>query len=151
MTFKGGRYNGRGKGKPFLIAVRNLPTVNSDLVVRSVPENELLEAFSRSADVGSFFQHLRLLATRADGVSVYNQTARHVRLGIVVIAEITNNCVRNVYFPNIHFNHAPFQARGFPLALKGKARPVSFESQGGAERSEEIPIKKTQPLRPRWF
>ncbi len=37
------------------------------------------------------------------------------------------------------------------MALEGK-RPVAFESQGGAERSEEIPIKETQPLGdPLWF
>jgi len=40
---------------PSLIASKTLPTVNSDLVVHSVAENELLEAFSRPANVGSFF------------------------------------------------------------------------------------------------
>jgi len=40
---------------PSLISGKTLPTVNSDLVVHSVSENELLEAFSRPADEGSFF------------------------------------------------------------------------------------------------
>jgi len=127
---------GVARESPSLINARTLPAVNSDLVVRSVPQNELPETFTRTADVGSFFQHLRPLAMRADGVSVYDEAALHVRLGVVVIAVIANNCAFDVYFPNIHFNHAPFQARGFPLALKGK-RPVSFESQGGASGARD--------------
>lgn len=63
---------------PSLIAVKISPAVNSDLVVLTVPENELPEAFSRSADVGSFLDHLRLLAARTDGIAVYDQTALHV-------------------------------------------------------------------------
>ena len=132
---------------PSLIDVRTLPAVKSNLVVRSVPQNELTETFTRTADVGGFFQHLRSLASWADGISVYDEAALHVRLGVVVIAVIANNCVRDVYFPNIHFNHAPFQAMGFPLALKGK-RPVSFESQGGASGARDSLKYFTNP---RWF
>jgi len=93
---------------PFLIVARTLPTVNSDLVVRSVAENKLPETLSRPADVGSFFQHLNLFASWADGVSVYNETSLHVRLGIVVIAVIADYRVGDVDFPNIHLVHAPF-------------------------------------------
>jgi len=40
---------------PSLISAEILPTVNSDLVVRSVPQNELLETLSCPADELSFF------------------------------------------------------------------------------------------------
>jgi hypothetical protein len=93
---------------PSLMVNKTLPTVNSDLIVRSIAENKLLETLSCPADAGGFFQHLSFLAMRADGISVNDETSLHLRLGIVVIAVIANNRVGDVDFPNIHFNHAPF-------------------------------------------
>ena len=120
---------GRCKGKPFPKPVAGvLPAVNSDLVVRPAAEDKLLERFSWPANMGSLFQHFRLLAPGADGVSVDDQTSGHLRLGVVIIAEIADHRIGDVYFPNVHIYHAPFQARGFPLAFKGK-RPDTFESQ----------------------
>jgi hypothetical protein len=40
---------------PSLISDKTLPTAKTNLVVRSVTENELLETLSRSAYVGGFF------------------------------------------------------------------------------------------------
>jgi len=111
----------RTRESPSLIAVNILPAVNSDLVVRSVAENELPETFTRTADVGGFLDHLRLFASRTDGISVYDKTALHVRLGVIVVAEIANDRTSDVYFPNIHFNHAPFQAKGLSLGLQRQA------------------------------
>jgi len=106
---------------PSLIDFKILPTVNSDLVVRSVAENKLPETFTRPANVGGFFQHIRPFASWADGISVYDQTALHVRLGVVVIAVIADDRTSDVYFPNVHFNHAPFQATGLSLGAQRQA------------------------------
>lgn len=46
---------GTRESPSLIVALGRLPTVNSDLVVRSVAENELLETLSRMANVGSFF------------------------------------------------------------------------------------------------
>jgi len=93
---------------PSLINEETLPTVNTDLVVRSVSENKLSKTLSCPADMSSFFQHLSLLASWADGISVYDEASLHLRLSVVVIAIIADNRVGDVDFPNIHFNHAPF-------------------------------------------
>lgn len=95
---------GRCKGKPFPKPVAGvLPAVNSNLVVRPVPKDKLLERFSWPANMGGFFQHIQLLAPGADGVSVDDQTSGHLRLGVIVIAEIADHRIGDVYFPNVHF------------------------------------------------
>lgn len=94
--------------RPSLIKAETLPTVNSNLVVFAVPKDKLPETLSRPADVARFFQHSRLLASWADGVSVYDEASGHFRLGIVVIAIIANDRTSDVDFPNIHLVHAPF-------------------------------------------
>jgi len=121
-----------------------LPTVNTDLVVLTVPENELPEAFSRTADMGGFFQHLRFFASRTDGVTVYDEAALYIRLGVVVVAEIADDRTSDIYFPNVHFNHAPFQAKGLSLGLQRQASGFLWRSR--VERAErEIPFKKAVP------
>ena len=112
---------GVARESPSLIVVKILPTANTDLVVRSVSENKLPEAFTRPANVGGFFEQLRLLATRADGVSVYDQASCHIRLGVVVIAEIADDRTSDVYFPNVHLAHAPFQVKGLSLGSQRQA------------------------------
>ena len=94
--------------RPSLIKAETLPTVNSDLVVFAIAKDKLPETLSRPANMGCFFQQFRLLASWADGVSVYDDASGHLRFGIVVIAIIANDRTSDVDFPNIHLVHAPF-------------------------------------------